>query len=106
RRLDPAARVGLDIYGYPGLPTQQIYSSLDVLGISAYFGWFTGPPGPSITDFDNLRPYLEQTHASYPAQAMVVSEFGAEALYSGLVITKGTYEFQSDYVQKTMGVLD
>ncbi len=105
-RLDPASRVGLDVYGYPGLPTQQIYSGLDVLGISDYFGWYAGPPGHSISDLGGLSPYLQQMHASYPGLALVAAEFGAEALYSGPVTTKGTYEFQANYFQQTLGVVD
>jgi hypothetical protein len=106
RRLDPAARVGLDTYCYPGLPAQQIYQSLDVLGIASYFGWYTGPPGHSIADFAGLQPFLVQSHSAYPGVALVVAEFGAEALYDGPVATKGTYEFQSDYLQKTLAVVD
>jgi beta-glucuronidase len=37
---------------------------------------------------------------------MALSEFGAEALYDGPVTTKGTYEFQSNYLEQTFGVLD
>jgi len=106
RRLDPTVPVGLDIYCYPGYPVQSTYKKLDVLGISDYFGWYTGPVGHSISDFNGLEPYLIQTHAQYPNQAMAISEFGAEALFDGPVTTKGTYEFQSNYLQQTFGVLD
>jgi beta-glucuronidase len=106
RSLDPAAAVGLDIFCYPGYPMAPVYSKLDVLGISDYYGWYIGPPGHSIADFNGLEPYLEQIHSEYPSQAMAVSEFGAEALYDGPVTTKGTYEFQSSYLQQTFGVLD
>jgi beta-glucuronidase len=106
RQLDPVAPVGLDIYGYPGYPAQRIYSKLDVLGISDYFGWYTGSPTHSIADFGGLQPFLLQTHARYPNQAMAISEFGAEGRFDGPVSTKGTYEFQSNYLQQTFGVID
>ena len=82
-RLDPAAVVGLDTYCYPGFARQRIYSRLDVLGIDDYFGWYTGKAGHSVADFNELGPFLRQSHARYPRQALVVSEFGAEALYDG-----------------------
>ncbi|MGI8411354.1 MAG: glycoside hydrolase family 2 protein [Solirubrobacteraceae bacterium] len=106
RRLDPAARVALDIYCYPGYPTQSIYSKLDVLGISSYYGWYLGSRGHSIASLDGLKPFLTLTHARYPSQAIVVSEFGAEGLYDGSAAVKGTYQFQTDYLRNTIGVLD
>jgi hypothetical protein len=106
RQLDPTAPVALDTYCYPGFPPQRIYSNFDVIGISSYFGWYTGLPGHSITDFNQLAPFLEQSHARYPRQALVVAEFGAEGRFDGAASTKGSYQFQSDYLQKTVGVLD
>jgi beta-glucuronidase len=106
RRLDPAAPVGLDIYCYPGYPPQPIYSKLDVLGINDYFGWYPGQPGHSTASFAELTPFLDQQHARYPNQALVVSEFGAEALYNGPATVKGTYQFQADYVRSTIDDLD
>jgi beta-galactosidase len=105
RRLDPAAAVGLDTYCYPGFARQRIYSRLDVLGIDDYFGWYTGLPGHAVADFDELAPFLRQSHARYPRQALVVSEFGAEALYEGPAAVKGTFEFQTDYLRRTYAVL-
>jgi beta-glucuronidase len=105
RRLDPAAVVGLDTYCYPGFPAQRIYSQLDVLGIDDYFGWYTGRPRHSVADFDGLAPFLRRSHARYPGQALVVSEFGAEALYDGPASVKGTFDFQSDYLRRTYAVL-
>jgi Glycosyl hydrolases family 2, TIM barrel domain/Glycosyl hydrolases family 2, sugar binding domain/Glycosyl hydrolases family 2 len=106
RSLDPVAPVGLDIYCYPGYPPQAIYSQLDLLGISDYFGWYAGSPGHSIADIGGLRPFLSVMHDRYPAQAIVVSEYGAEGLFDGSADTKGTYEFQSNYLQQTLGVVD
>ena len=106
RRLDPVVPVGLDIYGYPGYPVQAIYKQLDALGISAYFGWYTGPAGHSISDFAALQPYLERMHTAYPKQAIAVTEFGTEALLDGPATTRGTYAFQSSYLQHTFAVLE
>ena len=105
RTLNPGVPVGLDTYCYPGYPAQKIYSSLDVLGISHYFGWYTGPKGHSIASFNGLRPFLLQTHKRYPKLALAVSEFGAESRFDGPATTKGTYEFQSNYVTQTMKVV-
>ena len=106
RQLNPGVPVGLDTYCYPGYPAQKVYSKLNVLGISSYFGWYTGPKGHSITNFNQLGPFLRQAHSRYPNLAVAVSEFGAESLFDGPATTKGTYEFQSNYVQKTLGVVD
>jgi beta-glucuronidase len=106
RTLDPAAVVALDTYCYPGFPAQTVNSQVDVLGISSYFGWYTGLPGHPITDFAQLAPFMQLSHARYPNQALVVAEFGAEGRYDGAATIKGTYEFQSDYVAKTFGALD
>jgi hypothetical protein len=106
RRLSPGTPVGLDVYCYTNEPAQPIYRKLDVLGIDDYFGWGTGPAGHSIADFNQLAPYLELQHSRYPDQALVISEYGAEAFYDGPATTKGTYEFQDNYIQQTYGVLD
>jgi hypothetical protein len=105
-KLDPTAPVALDIYCYPGYPLQPIYSKLDVIGINDYFGWYPGIAGHSTASFSELTPFLTQQHQRYPAQALVVSEFGAEAVYEGPAQVKGTYQFQADYVRNTINVLD
>jgi hypothetical protein len=105
RRLDPGTPVALDTYCYPGFPAQRVYRGLDVLGISSYFGWYSGLPGHSIANFDQLMPFLQQSHSRYPKQALVVSEFGAEGLFSGPASVKGSYAFQSDYLSRTLQTL-
>ena len=77
-----------------------------MLGIDSYFGWCPGPPGHRIVRFAKLEPFLCKSRAQYPRQALVLSEFGAEGLYDGPATAKGTYEFQSDYIQHTFAVLD
>jgi hypothetical protein len=106
RRLDPVAAVALDTYCYPGYPAQKVYRKLDVLGIDSYFGWYRGPRGHSIARFSGLGPFLRQSHARYPKQALVISEFGAEGVFNGPVTTKGSYAYQSDYLRRTYRVLD
>ena len=106
RTLDPTALTGLDTYGLPGYPRQSIYAKLDVLGLDSYFGWYPGPRGHRIVSFAKLEPFLRRTRAQYPRQALVLSEFGSEGLYDGPASAKGTFEFQSDYIQRTFAVLD
>jgi beta-glucuronidase len=106
RGLDPAAEVGLDTYCYTNYPAQPIYRDVDVLGISSYFGWYTGQAGHLITNFDQLQPFLELSHRRYPKQALVVAEFGAEGDFEGASDLKGSYDFQSEYITKTFRVLD
>jgi hypothetical protein len=106
RQLNPGVPVALDTYCYTGFGAQQIYKQLDVLGISHYFGWYPGLPGHSIASFGQLAPFLRLTHARYPGLALVVAEYGAEAFYRGAPGVKGTYAFQTDYIQQTLSVLD
>ena len=98
RRLDPTRLVGLAFPGYPTIGKQALYTRLDALGVNDYFGWYAGPQG-SITDRAGLGPYLERLHDDYPRQALFVTEFGAEANRPGAPTEKGTYEFQSDFLQ-------
>ena len=105
RQLNPGVPVALDTYCYPGYPAQRIYSKLDVLGISSYFGWYTGPARHSVASFNALGPFLQTSHRRYPNLALVVSEFGAESLFDGPATVKGSYEFQSSYLQRTYSVL-
>jgi beta-galactosidase/beta-glucuronidase len=106
RRLNPGVPVGLDIYCYTNYPAQAIYRRLDVLGIDDYFGWDTGSPAHSIAQFSRLEPYLQLQHRRYPNQALVISEYGAEAFYDGPASTKGTYAFQSDYIRRSYDVFE
>jgi beta-glucuronidase len=95
--LDPTRPVGLAYQGYPSIACQAGYAPLQVLGINDYFGWYPGPSG-QIADISVLADYLAQEHACYGKQAILVSEFGAEANRSGPVDERGTYEFQSQFL--------
>ena len=68
-----------------------------MIGINEYFGWYPGPQG-SIFDRTRLSAYLDQVRACYPKQAVMVTEFGAEANRDGPVEEKGTWAFQQDFV--------
>jgi len=103
KRLDPTRPVGYAVAGYPDAGCQPEYGPLDILGINDYFGWYPGPNG-QIADRELLGEYLDSVHACYPTKAVLVTEFGAEANRSGPVEEKGTYEFQSDFVNYHLGV--
>ncbi len=103
KRLDPTRPVGYAVAGYPSVGCQARYGPLDVIGINEYFGWYPGPGG-QIADRTLLSGYLDSVRACYPDKAIVISEFGAEANRSGPVEEKGTYEFQSEFVNYHLGV--
>jgi beta-glucuronidase len=95
--LDPTRPVGLAVAGYPSAGCQRRYGPLDVIGFNDYFGWYPGPQG-SLFDRERLSPYLDALRRCYPNDALMVTEFGAEANRAGSVEDKGTYAFQQDFV--------
>lgn len=103
RRLDPSRPVSLAVAGYPSVPCQPIYHKLGILGVNDYFGWYPGPSG-QIADRSLLSDYLDKAHACYRRQGLFVTEFGAEANRDGPVQERGTYAFQSDFVNYHLGV--
>ena len=103
RELDPTRPVGLAVAGYPGAGCQRRYRPLDVIGINDYFGWYPGPQG-SLFDRDRLSPYLDSLRRCYPGDAIMVTEFGAEANREGSVEDKGTYAFQQDFANFHLNV--
>ena len=103
RALDPTRPVGLAVAGYPGAGCQARYGPLDVVGINDYFGWYPGPMG-SLFDRNRLSPYLDALRRCYPRDALMVTEFGAEANREGSVEDKGTYAFQQDFVNYQLSV--
>jgi beta-glucuronidase len=106
RALDPSVPVSLDLLSYPGYARQSTYDAFDLLGINNYFGWYAGKPDPhSTARLADLRPYLNRMHSLYPHQAMVMTEYGAEATVNGPATVKQTFAFQSDYIQRTLDVL-
>ena len=103
RQLDPSRLVGLALSAGPTVEKQRIYGELDVLGINDYFGWYRGPRG-TISDPAKLSGYLNRLHSDYPHQAFFITEVGAEASRSGPVTEKGTYQFQTAFLQYHLGV--
>jgi beta-glucuronidase len=106
RGLDPTLPVSLDLLSYPGFPRERTYAKFDLLGINNYFGWYPGHADHSTANPADLAPFLRQTHARYPAQAMVMTEFGAEATLTGPARDKQTYAFQQDYLRRTLALVD
>jgi beta-glucuronidase len=104
-QLDPTRPVALAFQGDPDIGCQAGYAPLDVLGINDYFGWYAGTHG-EIADPSLLGSYLAKERACYPHQAIMISEFGAEANRSGPIDERGTYQFQSSYVASQLATLD
>jgi Glycosyl hydrolases family 2, TIM barrel domain/Beta-galactosidase jelly roll domain len=105
RELDPDVPVADDILSYPGYPTEKTYRQFDLLGISNYYGWYTGQKNHSTAKLSDLRPFLKQYRARYPQQALVMSEFGAEASAPGPVTEKGSYAFQTEFIKQTLAIV-
>jgi beta-glucuronidase len=91
RRLDPTRPVSMASFGYDSVLCQPALRALDLLGVNEYFGWYYGATG-------QLSAYLDHLRRCYPREALVVSEFGAEANRRGPRSEKGTYAFQSRWV--------
>ena len=104
-RLDPTLPVSIDLLSYPNYPAQKTYAQFQLLGINNYFGWYSGRPPHSTANIADLAPYLRTMHSYYPDQALVMTEFGAEASFNGPVTEKGTYAFQTQYIRQTLQIV-
>jgi beta-glucuronidase len=102
RDLDPTRPVGVDVLAYPSLPFDPTYRSFDALGVNSYFGWYPGKPERPTGSIEQTAPYLRQWHDRYRRQALVLTEFGAEATKAGPAHEKQTYAFQADYLQRML----
>jgi beta-glucuronidase len=103
RRLDPTRPAALAVAGWPSVPCQRAYDPVPVIGINQYYGWYPGPDGETM-DRHRLSSYLDQVRACYPAKALAVTEFGAEANRDGPPEEKGTWQFQREFVDHHLGV--
>jgi beta-glucuronidase len=103
RDIDGTRPVGIAFAGYPSAGCQSEYRPLDVLGVNEYFGWYPGPGG-TLFDRTKLSGYLDQVRACYPDEAIMVTEFGAEANREGPAEEKGTYAYQQEFVNYHLGV--
>ncbi|HEX6459678.1 MAG TPA: glycoside hydrolase family 2 TIM barrel-domain containing protein [Thermoleophilaceae bacterium] len=106
KRLDPITPTAVDLAVKTNIPFQRTFTWFDLLGLNSYFGWYTGRATNSIANFSDWEPTLQAIRHSYPSQGLVVTEFGAEASFHGPVYQKGTYEFQSDYLSKSLDIID
>ena len=107
RDLDPTVPAALDLLTYPNIPRQKAYSGFGLLGLNSYYGWYKGKAGKqSVAKFSGLEPFLRSMKRKYPRQAQMITEFGAEATYSGPADRKETFAFQSRYVDRTLQVVD
>ena len=98
KAIDPTRPVAIAFAGYPSEPCHRsAYAPLDVLGINDYFGWYPGPDG-RVMDRANLSPFLDKVRACYRKQALMVTEFGAEANRDGPAEEKGTWQFQREWI--------
>lgn len=98
RKVDPTRPVSLALQvAVPFACHAATYAPIDLLGINEYFGWYSGATA-------DISPYLDAVRACYPRQALMVSEYGAEANRSGPVDEKGTYEFQSAWMGAHLGI--
>ncbi len=95
--IDPTRPTSIAFAGYPAAGCQAEYAPLDIVGVNEYYGWYPGPGG-KLFDRDGLSSYLDSVRRCYPRQAIVVTEFGAEANREGPVEEKGTWAFQQDFV--------
>lgn len=103
KALDPSRPVALAFAASPTVGCQKEYGPLDVIGVNDYFGWYPGTNG-GIADRELLSEYLDTLRACYPAKALMISEFGAEANRDGPDEERGTYTFQQDFVRYHLGV--
>ncbi|MEA2355091.1 MAG: beta-galactosidase [Solirubrobacteraceae bacterium] len=105
RGLDPPVPVSIDVLSYPNYPAEKTYEQFDLLGVSNYYGWYTGKPGHLTSNKDGIAPFMRLAHARYPRQALVMSEFGAESSIQGPADEKQTFAFQTRYVQETLATV-
>jgi beta-glucuronidase len=105
RDLDPTVPASIDILAWPGFDRQEAYAQFDLIGVNSYFGWYDGDEEHPTADFSDLEPFLTSMHKKYPRQALVMTEFGAEAVEEGPANLKETFAFQARYLQANLDVV-
>ena len=103
--LDPTLPASVDILAWPGFPKQEAYDRFDLLGLNSYFGWYDGDSGHETGDLADLEPFLRRAREQYSRQALVMTEFGAEATMDGPANVKETYAFQSRYIDSNLSLI-
>jgi beta-glucuronidase len=99
RRLDPTRFVAADQTLSPHVTIPAAFRSLDALGISEYVGWYGNDP------LSRVRPLFDAVHRRLPGVALFVTEFGAEANRPGSALRKGTYAFQSRWLDRQLSII-
>ena len=105
RDLDPTVPVSVDVLAWPGFDRQPTYATFDLLGVNSYFGWYKGDADHYTGNLRDLEPFLKSMREKYPRQALVVTEFGAEATMNGPADVKETYAFQADYLRRNLAIV-
>lgn len=98
-QLDPTRLLAADKSLRPLDDLPRSYRLLDAIGLNEYVGWYGGRAS-------ELPGNLAVAHRRFPGQALVITEFGAEANRPGSARRKGTYAFQSSFLQKHLNVFD
>jgi beta-galactosidase/beta-glucuronidase len=108
RDLDSTVPAALDLLSYPNIPKQKAYSGFGLLGLNSYYGWYKGKVGTnrSTARLSDLPKFLADMRRMYPRQAMLITEFGAEATFDGPPTVKETFAFQSRYVDRTLDIVE
>ncbi|MBA2792925.1 MAG: hypothetical protein H0U32_02895 [Thermoleophilaceae bacterium] len=102
--LDPTIPISIDQKGRAGYGEQFAYGKFELLGINQYYGWYTG-----VEDFSLLDDFLVEIRDHYPTQAIVMTEFGAEGrpdMANAPAQDKGSYAFQTNFVDATLDVAE
>ena len=96
-RLDPSRLMAADKALRPLRDLPRTYRLVDAIGLNEYVGWYGGKTS-------ELPHELATVRRRFPHQAIVITEFGAEANRSGS--SKGSYTFQRNYVAAHLRVFD
>ena len=105
RAIDRTRPIGIAVAPSPDSGCQEGYSSLDLVGINMYYGWYIGPDG-NIADRELTAGSLDGLRKCYPKKALVISEYGYEANRDGPAEERGTYQFQREMMEYAMNVFD
>jgi beta-glucuronidase len=97
RRLDPTRLMAADKSLRPLGDLPRSYRLLDAIGLNEYVGWYGGKTS-------QLPHELAEVRHRFPHQALVVTEFGAEANRGGT--GKGSFAFQRSLVAAHLRVFD
>jgi hypothetical protein len=98
-QFDPTRLLAADKSLRPLDDLPSSYRLLDAVGLNEYVGWYGGRTSELPQD-------LSAVHRRFPSQALVVTEFGAEANRNGSATRKGTYAFQQRLLTAHLGIFE